>query len=761
MKTTKLSLLTVCMFFAQQSYALELLKENELSDITGQDGITINYQIQGSIEKDTVGKVTSEAPAASIDQLNWYDPNNNTGSKMGLGLHNVKIYGIDGQPINSQFEFDVGATDYGAGLRLSATISPFKLKSDLNLVTVACENDPCGQNDHNIRLNGDYEAHSMGGLEITTASPFSVILKTTAGLFNKNSPAFIDFNLNNASIKHTMGNYGLALENFNFSFSGEGYIYLDPIEGIVLTSNNGSNESTRYIHLEPTPILNEKGQPTTAHAAGVNFDLRYHKNNNDGTTTKQNIMRYGISGSVKDARLSLGANQEGNIATEHQTALNAFDITNGKDKNAASSLETVDDGYTQDKGGLHLNLSAAFVNSGEENVANGIKATTLEIGHTGKDSYAIQFKNLRTLTGVNPAYIDFGNIYINTLESSNLEFKINNKIREVLGYSDTYTVNQELTSDSVLVAIRAMDFQAIAGSANFISNDTGLPSSSGTWGIGLPIYNLNANIALSGTTVNNQQALAYNIIASTDGYGIDKVTKSPSTTSILIIDGDNDYYAGLRNINAFLKSSGTISYEDRGIHIAADELLIAADAELAIGKLPDIENPNANFDFTSRQDVLANIGFKLDGEGNLFIIPGTDSFDEKNNTNFLSLEGDFKFRPLDEYSKENNEHNLGSYFAISNIDSDGTDEKISSVIFGQMQGHLGFESNIKVKADTVVLDSQVKFNKENDLKNVFRTNFAMRTTVHDGSKFVPTTQNMAHIAITGGNLRSTLGIKPR
>lgn len=84
-----------------------------------------------------------------------------------------------------------------------------------------------------------------------------------------------------------------------------------------------------------------------------------------------------------------------------------------------------------------------------------------------------------------------------------------------------------------------MDFQSIAAKANFISNDTGIISgNSGSWGIGIPIYNLNANVALSGTKYDgDKNGIAYNVMASTEGYGKDAKTGAPSTTSILLIDG--------------------------------------------------------------------------------------------------------------------------------------------------------------------------------------------------------------------------------
>ncbi len=55
---SQIKLLTACVCLAQHSYALELIEEQELGHITGQDGITITHE---------VSKV-------EVEQLNWYDP---------------------------------------------------------------------------------------------------------------------------------------------------------------------------------------------------------------------------------------------------------------------------------------------------------------------------------------------------------------------------------------------------------------------------------------------------------------------------------------------------------------------------------------------------------------------------------------------------------------------------------------------------------------------------------------------------------------
>ena len=743
------------MCLIQQGYALESIEEQELSEVTGQDGMVITHEIS----------------KASIAQVNWYDPNPTTNTKMGLGLHNVEITGKDNNPVLNQLEIDVGATSEGAGLRLAASVSPFQATADLNLVKIACTTDPCSQSANSIRTAGTQSNQSLGALGISTSTPLSVLLQTSAGLFNKDSIASIDFQLKNATISHKLGENSLILNDFNFNFAGLGYLYIDPNEGVVLTTREQYVDLKRAEDL--TDIAAGRVNPTNP---GVNIDLRYNTPNNE----RKNIMRLGASGAVTNARLSMSADQ---------TQIGTFDVSNKvngvlerQDKTAAGYSDLVGEG------GLNLGLSADFTGTNSTGRPATMAPTTLEIGHTGKGSHAVQFSNLRPLTTRNAngalhgknAYIDFGNIYINTITAKSLDFIINENMQKTLG-SSSHVLKQTLSTaangeDFAYIAVRGMDFQSIAAKARFIS-DNSLPEltgDGGSWGIGIPIYNLNANVALSGTTygTDNKQAIAYNMMVSTEGYGIDKKTGLPSTTSIILIDGKNgeygeavNYYAGFRNIDALIKSEGIIGYENEGIYIRADDLLIAAKAELAIGQLPGSKYNCTNAavtkcgayvphdNFSKRDDVLANIAFKLDGSGELFIIPGVDPTSSSPDTNFLSFDANFKFRPLSAEESADNE-NLGSYFSIANEDIDAAGAlKTSSINFNQMEGHLEVKGKIRVSADTVTLDNQVKLNYKNNIATPFKTNFAMAT---NGNM-----QNMASIALTGGTIRSTMGITPR
>ena len=763
-RNLQLKLLTVCIFLAQQGHALELINENELSDVTGQDGILITHEVS----------------RVKIEQANWYDPNPATNVQMGLGLHNVQIDGVDNKPIVSQLEFDVGGTPSGAGIRLAASVAPFTATADLMLVKNTCSTNPCQQAANSLRTLGVKSNQSLGKLGISTSTPLNFVLQTTSGLFNKYSKASIDFQLQNATISHKLGLNSLILNDFNFNFAGDGYMYIDQDEGLVLSTYN--ENQNHYVDLKRvTDTTDVAAGRTDATNPGVNIDLRYNTPNNE----RKNIMRLGASGAVTNAKLALNANQTKVANFEVNNMVNG--VLTKETKTAAGYNGAGNDPGLVGSGGLHLSLAADFTHASDTNKPGNMAATTLEIGHTGKGSHAIEFSNLRQLTTRSAdgalhkknAYIDFGDIYINTVTTKTLDFIVNENIQKTLAVTSPI-LKQTLTTattpkDVVLIAIRGMDFQSIAAKARIISDNSlqKLNGSGGTWGIGIPIYNLNANVALSAGTygTTNKSGIAYNVMASTEGYGIDSKTGLPSTTSIILIDGQDgvhgeavNYYAGLRNIDALIQSSGVIGYEDEGISIRADELLIAAKAEVAIGQLPGSKynclsgstkcgSYVSNDSFGKEEDVLTSIAFKLDGSGNLLIIPGVDPTAENPDSNFLSLKGDFQFRPLTAAEKSDSK-NLGSYFSLINEDKEANGTiKTSSINFNRMEGHLGFHSKVRVSQDTVTLDNQVKMNYNNDIATPFKTSFAMST---NGNM-----QNIATVALTGGTIRSTMGITPR
>ena len=759
-KIIKLNLLTLCICAANQSYALQALNDQILSDVTGQDGISI----------------THEASKVDIKQLNWVDPAEVGKTPIKLGLHNIEVKTATGyNNIKTKLDFDVGTTQLangtqGVGIQLSASVSPFTATA-AQIMLMCSPNCATGETDQNL-----------GSFKLSTISPFEVYLTTTNGLFNRDSKVHLDFKLQNASISYGQNNQDLTLKDFNFNLSADGYLYIDETEGVVLTSKGSVGDNIVVLGRVEDKTDVHDSRVGNATNPGLNVDLRYGSAN----STHRNLIRIGASGALTNGKIALNADQ---------TGVAKFNTVNRVNGNVQENEVVASAGYGfKNAGGLHLNVSADFTRAGNS-LLGASTPTTFELGHTGTGSYAIEFSNLsplnvRTSTDPNSAinsqnaYIDFGQIYINNIRTNSMGFVVNDQIKTILGaqnyeliYNPSPTGN---ASNMAFIAVRGLDFQAIARKARFISDNSIAVNNTneGTWGLGIPIYNLNANAAFFAKKYTNtigtvKDGLGYDIAVSTDGYGEDS-QGNPKTTSIIVIDGamskhgeEVNYYTGLRNIDSYFKANGVIGFNENEIYIKADSLLFAANAEIAIGQLPGaLYNCPAGVDscakevvpinnFAKKDDVLASIAFMLDGKGELFIIPGLEAVGGTPQSNYLSFKSNFEFNTLSS-TDLSNESKKGSFISLSNTDSNGTTTKTSSFNLNKMQGHLGLNGKIHMQKDSVVIDNQVQFNHKalaGGQGTAFRTEVALSPT--------STMQKVADIAITGGAMRSTLGITPR
>ena len=759
-KIIKLNLLTLCICAANQSYALQALNDQILSDVTGQDGISITY----------------EASKVDIKQLNWVDPAEVGKTPIKLGLHNIEVKTATGyNNIKTKLDFDVGTTQLangtqGVGIQLSASVSPFTATA-AQIMLMCSPNCATGETDQNL-----------GSFKLSTISPFEVYLATTNGLFNRDSKVHLDFKLQNASISYGQNNQDLTLKDFNFNLSADGYLYIDETEGVVLTSKGSVGDNIVVLGRVEDKTDVHDSRVGNATNPGLNVDLRYGSVN----STHRNLIRIGASGALTNGKIALNADQ---------TGVAKFNTVNRVNGNVQENEVVASAGYGfKNAGGLHLNVSADFTRAGNS-LLGASTPTTFELGHTGTGSYAIEFSNLsplnvRTSTDPNSAinsqnaYIDFGQIYINNIRTNSMGFVVNDQIKTILGaqnyeliYNPSPTGN---ASNMAFIAVRGLDFQAIARKARFISDNSIAVNNTneGTWGLGIPIYNLNANAVFFAKKYTNtagtvKDGLGYDIAVSTDGYGEDS-QGNPKTTSIIVIDGamskhgeEVNYYTGLRNIDSYFKANGVIGFNENEIYIKADNLLFAANAEIAIGQLPGaLYNCPAGVNscakevvpinnFAKKDDVLASIAFMLDGKGELFIIPGLEAVGGTPQSNYLSFKSNFEFNTLSS-TDLSNESKKGSFISLSNTDSNGTTTKTSSFNLNKMQGHLGLNGKIHMQKDSVVIDNQVQFNHKalaGGQGTAFRTEVALSPT--------GTMQKVADIAITGGAMRSTLGIMPR
>lgn len=736
------------------------MNDQILSDVTGQDGISITY----------------EASKVDIKQLNWVDPAEVGKTPIKLGLHNIEVKTATGyNNIKTKLDFDVGTTQLangtqGVGIQLSASVSPFTATA-AQIMLMCSPNCATGETDQNL-----------GSFKLSTISPFEVYLATTNGLFNRDSKVHLDFKLQNASISYGQNNQDLTLKDFNFNLSADGYLYIDETEGVVLTSKGSVGDNIVVLGRVEDKTDVHDSRVGNATNPGLNVDLRYGSAN----STHRNLIRIGASGALTNGKIALNADQ---------TGVAKFNTVNRVNGNVQENEVVASAGYGfKNAGGLHLNVSADFTRAGNS-LLGASTPTTFELGHTGTGSYAIEFSNLsplnvRTSTDPNSAinsqnaYIDFGQIYINNIRTNSMGFVVNDQIKTILGaqnyeliYNPSPTGN---ASNMAFIAVRGLDFQAIARKARFISDNSIAVNNTneGTWGLGIPIYNLNANAVFFAKKYTNtagtvKDGLGYDIAVSTDGYGEDS-QGNPKTTSIIVIDGamskhgeEVNYYTGLRNIDSYFKANGVIGFNENEIYIKADNLLFAANAEIAIGQLPGaLYNCPAGVNscakevvpinnFAKKDDVLASIAFMLDGKGELFIIPGLEAVGGTPQSNYLSFKSNFEFNTLSS-TDLSNESKKGSFISLSNTDSNGTTTKTSSFNLNKMQGHLGFNGKIQMQKDAVVIDNQVQFNHKalaGGQGAAFRAEVALSPT--------GTMQKVADIAITGGAMRSTLGIMPR
>lgn len=139
----------------------------------------------------------------------------------------------------------------------------------------------------------------------------------------------------------------------------------------------------------------------------------------------------GASGAVTNGKVFFNANQ---------TGLAEFNSVNHASANLTETTKTAAGYEFAGAGGLHFGVSADFTRKGNALLGVNDNPTTLEIGHTGNGSYAVEFSNLSPLTIRNStvvsdlntrnAYIDFGDLYINTAQVKSLSFIVNENVKK-------------------------------------------------------------------------------------------------------------------------------------------------------------------------------------------------------------------------------------------------------------------------------------------------------------------------------------------
>ena len=779
------------------AHALQQMTDTEMGLIDAQDGLYIN----------------AEYDSATIGRVFWQDKagqSNNTETTLGAYFDGVSLVPTGAShstdlthttKLHTTINLDIGSNGAATGIALQSAFYFGTLKAN-SLKICNAAGASCGA--------------TFGSFAVQSQEDVIFNLTTTDGLFNKNALADVTLGLKNLNLYLTQKDSGgknnqFIARDFNFNFAGKGYIYIgDSTEtnpsyrdALVLETRDAAN----YIDLNKVNDINYVGKSK----AGLNLDYVYKGDSGTALTTTgaKGVLHLGASGRATNASLVVKG-VDGRNATPALGILGAAYAVDGV------TAGTTIDGSIAGSQGLYMRMKADFTKrvwdsaTGTYNnddagavggFANNGEGVTLELGHGGTNAYGIEFSNLSPLlirktvafggTPLNTdrAYFDSGDVYINLINSKKVQMPVNtvlNTSRLTINGSTgvitptadySHVVHAEAANPNALaIAVRDFNFNAIARNSRFtVSNDVtnaaDIPANTAQhWGLGLPIYNLQANMVTYGTNVAGAERLGFALGLSTIGRN----ATGDKTTSILLIDGANNpldsnnptnYYFGLRNIDMLITAYGTLGLEETKINLNMPKLTIAAAMEVAAGYLPG-SRYRSNFtgctaanelacyvpvdSFTKKDDVLVGVKLKLDGSMNLDIVPGTylDTDPDALAKNRLSFEGNYDLRGNVTDSVTGVKYTTSTIQFVDPIDG-------SILGLDNITGNIGFNNQIKINKDTVAFNYELTFNPAQVQDKVFR--------VRDINLYPPTGngQRLGEMAITGGRLVSNMTIRPR
>lgn len=766
------------------TYAMQALDDHSMRSVDGQDGIMLDTSYD----------------RIDIDRLYWEDKVGiATGSDIALRAYadNVSITGTNlGTTYSIKTVSDTGKVglDLGVVSRYGTiTAKEFRVCDNLGA--------NCGQ--------------SPGGLTIQSQENATLKFNTKDGLFNPSSLSNAEISLKriniflsqmeniNQPLTTTINQLILKDFNFNFNFKGQGYIYVDAAKGLVLETKSDGYVDLNRVCILDAASCDASGLVLTAANSkpGLNIDLVTKNDTKDtynASAETKGLIRVGASGRLTNASLTFrGTDGRGSAG---ETILGkAYSQNNTSTTPDATSVAIM--GST----GVAMRMKADFSNASTA----GTNATTLELAHGGENAYGLQFGNLSPLIttynasnqeNTSGGIFDSGNVYVNLANTKRMILPVNTTLTNLpfmsgkLAKDTDYNLlvhnaasNTTPNPNAVIIAIRDAKFQAISRQTKFIASAdvytdevfTNDPTGSGTWGLGLPIYGLDANVAIYGTSftgtpyngvaVTNSQRLGFGLGLSTKGISAD----GTQTTSILLIDGkkyhksantagvrnayvsgsDTDYnpinyYIGLRNIDMLLSGYGSIGLEAGRVNLYIPEFMLATSGQVAVGYLPGSQYKTLiggvtkyapTNSFLSNNDVLFGLRLRMGGSVDMAMIPGGNSID----SNYISFTG-----------------NLGlTSGAVQLVEpTDG-----SIVGFDNISGKLGFNNKIKINKENVDFEAALNFNPNSQAADVLRIkdlNLYPATFTNGLPTGVGNAQRLGEMVITGGKITSQFNITP-
>ncbi|ENX55063.1 MULTISPECIES: hypothetical protein [Acinetobacter] len=807
-----LTVLASSILLTQSVYALQELQDSDLSLVNAQDGLYLQ----------------TEYKQMDFDQLYWQDKAGTpTGEKdlrataNGVQVRKNTNYKGGNYQLGTNYKIQSGTTVNNGKATAGLDFEIESLPSTISVKGFQVCNQTAGTCDNLI-----------GNVALQTDSPQNIRFQTKNGLFDPNSQASLGLNLRNLNMYFGLNdgaaasNYynQLILKNFNFNFDGKGVIYVDPTKGLMLQTNSvkdsaggtvlpatiqQSPDATHgYIDFTRVPIPNMNAAQSAnatyreldtnqasltynqviATSSGLNIELMTKKRAYVDSTNPvytlaiganeadaaKGLIRVGASGRMVNSYLQIrGVNASG------QTN-NILGYATSTD-NGDPSTSTGTDGSILGSTGIGVRLHGEFTSDGDGMLGTGGKATTLEIGGAGTNTFGFEFSKLSPLISNSNerAYFDSGNVYLGLANTRHLLLPQNSVLNSARlgGASGTLTtavdykqqIASNTTPNSLVVAIRGGDFQAVSKRGRFtsssgVSTGNAIDVDAGkdnTWGLGLPYYNLNSNIAVYATKYsgsvygldNTNNTVTKSTVNGVDRLGLalglsvqGRNPEGTKTTSIMVVDANNNYYIGLRNIDMLLRGYGTMGFENGNVNVSLKDLLMVMAAEIAGGYLPSynaagtpssgIKNP-----FNTKDDVLYGLKLKMFGDMDFSLVPNNEI--NANNQARLSIVGRYLLKD-------------GAIQLSDPVDD-------SMIGFDNISGLIQFNNAIAVNKDNVGFNYSFNINPDREALNVLRVrdiNLYPPANLTNPT-LSPPGQRLGEMVMTGGRIDASMGITPR
>ncbi|ENV36316.1 heme utilization protein [Acinetobacter venetianus] len=852
-----LSTLATSLFFVNQtSFALQSLDDSALRSVNGQDGISISttydaIDVQQFYWEDDAGRGSVGATNTKLRAIaEGFKVRQSNASTLPLGT-------------NYQINIGSNAGKSGVDFNISSdpsliTIDNFKI---CDTETIARCSDPVGTLALQTSSPLGITFKTRDGLFSKTSQSSLVLGLKNINLYlgqvdasnqlNQLILKNLNFNFLGKGVMYVDDKEGLRIQTNAVGTANAlttdkpsgtlGYVDFTRVE------DSGSAALTAHTYSDSSGKATNAGLNlefmTNKNVVNADSNTRYAIDSNTKSPVGANgLIRLGASGRMVNGSLQVRGITSGTlndpvIGTGQYGSPNGTNII-GKANNGASATPILG-GNVIGNSGIAFRMKADFTTESDMMLDTNMdgtlsadekkNATRLEIGGAGLNTYGFEFGNLTGLQAGSRGTFDSGNIYINLADTKSILIPANYVFQtsrfgngQFLTGAADYTQNIHTGTGntnpySIILAVRGAEFQAISKQGRFTNSATYNPAAGyqpiiehdgsnnttnklNTWGLALPFYNLNANMAMYGTSVDastvyafdkngvktaigsgNTPRLGFSLAMSTSGIDRDAsfVPQGNKTTSILVVDGgDNDnnsvngvqptnYYIGLRNIDMLLKGAGTIGVEKGSFNASLKDMLIVMAAELAAGYLPgstyktcaqlasatgcatrSVAPANS---FALNDDVLLGLKLRIGGDMDLSLIPNNE-YKSDGTGNSLIIAGDLTLKGTGN-TIQISDPTDGSTLGLDNLS--GKMAFNNSIVIGRHssgEGMVGFNTGLTFNpAGTNGTGTNAE-----KIAGVFRA--------RDINLYPPSTgagARLGEMVLTGGQLNSQLGIIPR